>query len=130
MRGADVVVAATTGTSGYIQREWLKSGALLIALSLDDPTEETFLASKVVVDDWEQCCREEKLLHRLTNAGRFSREMAHAQLGQLITGEKQGRTSSKENFLVVPMGMAIEDLAVAKVAFDLAVERGIGTFID
>lgn len=130
VRGSDVVIAATTGASGYIQRGWIKSGALLVALSLDDPTEEAFLASKVVVDDWEQCCREEKLLHRLTKAGRFSQEMVHAQLGQVITGEKRGRTSQAENFLVVPMGMAIEDLAVGKMVFELAVEHGIGTFID
>lgn len=128
IREADVVITATTGASGYIQREWIKPGSLIVCMSLDDPTEEAFLASKVVVDDFDQCNRQEKLLHRLTKAGRFAREMVHAQLGQLIVGEKQGRTSQAETFLVVPMGMAIEDLAVAKAVFTLAVERGIGTF--
>ena len=60
---------------------------LLIAISLDDCTPEVFLsADQVVVDDFDQCCREEKLLHRLVQLGRFSRAKVAATLGEVVAG--------------------------------------------
>lgn len=123
--GAEVVITATTGAAGYLESQWIAPGGLIVALSLDDCTEELFLsADKVVVDDFDQCNREEKLLHRLVRSGRFRREQVYAQLGQLLVGDTAGRTSEDERIYVNPMGMAIEDLATAKAVYDSAVRAG------
>src|SRR5262249_33215690 len=118
VREADVIVTATTGAREYLERDWLRPGGLIVALSLDDPTRELFLsADKVVVDDFDQCNREEKLLHRLVQAGRFTRAQVHAELGEIVTGARPGRASPGERVLVNPMGMAIEDLTLAKAVY-------------
>lgn len=130
VRGANVTVCATTGAAGYVERDWIQEGALLVALSLDDPTEATFLAAKVVTDDWDQANREEKLLHRLTKAGVFSREKLYGQLGEVLSGRIPPRTDDDSLFLVAPMGMAIEDIAVAHVVLERAVAHEIGQYLN
>jgi ornithine cyclodeaminase len=126
VRDANVIITATTGAREYLQKDWVAPGGLIVALSLDDCTPELFLsADKVVVDDFDQCNREEKLLHRLNRAGRFRREQVHAELGEVIAGSKAGRERDHERIYLNPMGMAIEDLATAKAAYDRAVQRGL-----
>jgi ornithine cyclodeaminase len=127
VRGANVIVCATTGASGYLQANWLSHGWLFVALSLDDATPEVFLAAdRVIVDDFEQCCREEKLLHRLVKEGRFSKNALAAELGQIVMGERTGRIQPADNVYVNPMGMAIEDIAVGVSVYKKAVANGIG----
>lgn len=126
VQDANVIITATTGAREYLQEDWLAPGGLIVPLSLDDCTPELFLsADKVVVDDFEQCNREEKLLHRLTQAGRFCRDQVHAELGEVIVGMKPGRECDRERIYVNAMGMAIEDLAAAKAAYDHAVHLGL-----
>ncbi len=129
VKGAKIVIAATTGAKSYLEREWIEPGALLVMLSLDDPTPELFLsADKVIVDDFDQCVREEKLIHRLVRDGRFDRHQVHAELGEILAGTKPGRQNAKEIILVNPMGMAVEDIAVGKAVFMAAKRRGVGRY--
>jgi ornithine cyclodeaminase len=126
VRGANVIITATTGARAYLQKDWVAPGGLIVPLSLDDCTPELFLsADKVLVDDFDQCNQEEKLLHRLTQANRFSREQVYAELGEVIAGIKPGRERDGERIYLNLMGMAIEDLAAAKAAYDRAVQRGL-----
>ena len=126
--GANVIIPATAGSSGgYLKAEWLSPGWLIVAISLDDCTAEVFLsADHVVVDSFEDCCREEKLLHRLVKDGRFNREKVAARLGELVTGTARRPVQHGENVYVNPMGMAVEDLAVASTVYRKAAALGIG----
>lgn len=122
-----VVVTATTATRGYLCPEHMPECRLIVALSLEDCTPELFLGSdKVVVDDFDQACREEKLLHRLVQEGRFSREKIHAELGEIVTGRKPGRESDTERVYANMMGMAVEDIAVGHAVYRAALAQGIG----
>ena len=86
---------------------------MLIPLSLDDCTEDVPLAAeKIVCDDFAQCNREEKLLHKLTQKGKLRREDIYAELGQIVSGQKPGREGNERIYANL-MGMAIEDIAVA-----------------
>ncbi len=124
---AEVVITATTGTKEYLEKSWLASGWLIIALSLDDATPELFLsADKVIVDDIEQSCREEKLLHRMVSSGSYRKEDIAAELGQIVFGIHPGRTNSIENIYLNPMGMAIEDIALATTVYQKAIELDAG----
>jgi ornithine cyclodeaminase len=131
LSGADIVVLATTGAKGYVTPELLDSmTSLVIALSLDDVTPEVFLmADKVVVDSFDDCCREEKLLHRLVKDGLFSRERVWAELGDVLLGRKPGRISDSELVYFNPMGMGIEDLAVATTVFRRALNEQRGMYL-
>jgi len=86
-------------------------------------------ADKVVVDDWDQCNREGKIIHQLTTAGRFSRERLHAELGQIVIGDRPGRENDDEVILLNSMGMAVIDVACAKAVYDRARQAKIGTWL-
>ena len=48
------------------------------------------------------------------------------EIGQLILGQKQGRTADSEITIYDATGMALLDLAAAKAALDAAEERKLG----
>jgi 2,3-diaminopropionate biosynthesis protein SbnB len=127
VRQGEVVVTCTVTEQPYIPFEWLQKGAFVSNISIMDVHKDVFLkADKVVVDDWEQSNREKKVIHQLVLEGEFSRERLHAELGEIVIGRKPGRESDDEIIVLNPMGMAIEDIACAKVIYDEACSQHVG----
>jgi ornithine cyclodeaminase/alanine dehydrogenase-like protein (mu-crystallin family) len=58
--------------------------------------------------------------------GIFSKEKIHSDLAGLVSGKKPGRENPQEIILFKSVGTAIEDLAAARLAYQKAMERGIG----
>ena len=130
VEGADVVVACTIAEEPYVEAEWLRPGHLLVNVSLMDVTKDAFLAfDKIVVDDWEQCNREGKVINELYLEGRLDRSGIHAELGEIVLGRRPGRESDDERILVNPMGLAIEDIGSARRVYERAVEQDVGTWL-
>ena len=127
---ADVVVPCTITDKPYIPFEWLRSGTFVSNVSIMDVHKEVFLqVDKVVVDDWEQCNREKKVINQLVLEGRFSREQLHAELGEIVDGRRPGRETEQEIILLNPMGMAIDDLVCAHALYQRALSSGVGTWL-
>ena len=128
VRAADTIVTCTVTDRPYLPYAWLKSGAFLCNVSIMDVHKEVYEnADKVVVDDWDQCNRERKIINQLVLEGRFSREKLHAELGQIVAGDRPGRENDREIILLNPMGMALDDIVCARHFYHLAMERGVGT---
>ena len=128
VRAGDVVVTCTVTAKPYIPFDWLRPGSFISNVSIMDVHKEVFLkVDKVVVDDWEQSNREKKIINQLVLENRFSRDQLHAELGEIIVGQRTGRETDEEIILLNPMGMAIEDIACAQVIYREAVAAGIGT---
>jgi ornithine cyclodeaminase/alanine dehydrogenase-like protein (mu-crystallin family) len=141
IRQAQLIVPVTTVTSGYIQFEWLQSGALLSNVSLDDPRPEVVLkAQKVIVDDWNLVKTDtRRLIGRMYREGSVigpdsassnGARRIDAQLGEIVAGTRAGRTSDDEIILFNPFGLAIEDVALAAEVYRAAKESGVGTFLE
>ena len=125
---AHVLITCTVADQPYIAFEWLRNGVFISNVSIMDLHTDVFLkADKVIVDDWEQCNREKKIIHQMVTEGLFSRKRLHAELGEIVIGTKPGRESDDEIILLNPMGMAIEDIACARHFHHLAHVRGVGT---
>ena len=130
VRAGDVVVTATIADEPWLPAAWLRPGSLLANVSIMDAAKDVFLsADKVVVDDWDQCNREGKVIHQLTTEGSFSREQLHAELGEIVIGARPGRESDDEVILLNPMGMAGIDVACAKAIYYRARQAKIGTWL-
>jgi ornithine cyclodeaminase len=130
VRAGDVVVTATVADRPWLPAAWLRPGTLLANVSIMDAAKDVFLsADKVVVDDWDQCNREGKVIHQLTTEGSFSKERLHAELGQVVIGERPGREHDDEVILLNSMGMAVIDVACAKAIYDRARQAKIGTWL-
>ncbi|ARS58167.1 2,3-diaminopropionate biosynthesis protein SbnB [Ralstonia pseudosolanacearum] len=128
VRAADVIVTCTVTDSPYLEYDWLRRGAFVCNVSIMDVHKEVYeKADKVVVDDWDQSNREKKVINQLVLEGRFSRERLHAELGEIVIGERPGRENDDEIILLNPMGMAIDDMVCARHFYQLAARAGVGT---
>lgn len=129
--GADVVVTCTVTDRPYLPFEWLSPGAFLANVSIMDVEKNVFLkADKVVVDDWDQCNREKKVINQLVEEGAFSRQKLHAELGEIVVGARPGRENDEEVILLNPMGMAIDDIVCSRAILRRAEADGVGVMLD
>ena len=138
--GADLVVTTTTTTTGYIGWDWLRPGALVAHVSLDDVLPEVVTrADLVVVDDWTLVSTDtRRLLGRLYHAGRLrsptgeydpastpdqAARAVDATLGEILTGRHPGRRGEDDIVLSNPFGMSILDIAVAHAVLPAALSH-------
>jgi ornithine cyclodeaminase/alanine dehydrogenase len=108
-----------------IQRGWLAEGAFASLVDFDSYWHPSALheADKFCTDDVPQ-------LHHYRDLGYFQDIPAiHADLGELVTGRKAGREKPEERTLACNLGAALEDIAVAPLIYERALEKGIGTWL-
>ncbi|MFA2567614.1 2,3-diaminopropionate biosynthesis protein SbnB [Bacillus wiedmannii] len=128
---AEVLVTCTVTNKPYIKAEWIQKGTFISNVSIMDLESELFIqADKVIVDDWDQANREKKVINQLVLEGKFSKEMLHAELGDIITGLKAGREHKDELIILNPMGMAIEDISCAYEIYENALKNNIGKYLN
>lgn len=129
VRDADIVVEATRLEKAQIliQDAWLKKDCLLVCygwkMAVDPQTVLT--ASKVVVDDWRQCCVGGQL-HDMIVSGALTREMLHAEIGQVVARGRTGRENGDGRIVFWHRGFAISDIMVGRAVIDRAQARNIG----
>jgi ornithine cyclodeaminase len=130
VRAGELVVPCTVADAPYIRFEWLAPGAFVSNISIMDVEPDAYVrVDKLVVDDWDQCNRERKTINQLVLDGRLTREDLHAELGEIVRGDRPGRTDADERILLNPMGMAIEDVACAAAVYRRALAEGTGTWL-
>ena len=129
VRDADIVVEATRleKPTLLIRDEWLKPNCLLIAygwvMAIDPKTVKS--ASKIVVDDWEQCQKGGQLFPMI-QSGELTASNIHAEIGEIIAGRKPGRTTPDEKIVFWHRGFAISDIMLGSHILDQAVVQGKG----
>ena len=52
---------------------------------------------------------------------------AYADLGEIASGQKNGRENDYERTMSINLGIAPDDMVTAKLIFEKAIEKGIGT---
>ena len=128
----DIVVTATTSKDPVLRGEWLRPGALVCAVGanrleareLDNALVER--ATFVCCDSKEQALIEAGDLVEPVERGVLDWLEVH-ELAEVVGGEVAGRQSQDDVILFKSLGIAAEDLAVAKLVLDRATERGAGT---
>ena len=124
VRDADVVVTVTTATTTrLLEMEWLKPG--VTAVVLDNGGKETSILSRVdriLVDDRRPFATPEVI-------GRFSSGVPPiaAEIGEVLVGRAAARTNEQERILVLNLGIAACDIALAVLVYERAKVRGLGT---
>ncbi|GLV53948.1 ornithine cyclodeaminase [Dictyobacter sp. S3.2.2.5] len=141
---ADVIIPATTTTTGYIHYGWLKPGAMLVNVSLDDALPEiVFQADKVIVDDWSLVKNDpRRLIGRMYRAGQIigpddetalpgpGQRRIDAQIGDLVLGTRKGRERAEDIILINPFGLSIDDIGLASHIYQRALALGLGTYLE
>lgn len=130
---ADVVVTVTPARSPLVERQWLRPGTHVNAMGADTKGKQehevaTLRDAHVVVDDWRQASELGECQHAVA-AGVFDGGRPDT-IGDVIAGRGPGRRSEEELTLFDATGLALQDLAVADLAFRSATDRGLGTWVD
>jgi ornithine cyclodeaminase/alanine dehydrogenase-like protein (mu-crystallin family) len=99
VRNADVVFTQTPGGEWVLEEDWLRPHATIVASGTDQPTKNELPPSvmskaKFVTDITAQCSRVGELRSAIA-AGVMTADDVHAEIGQIINGEKPGRTGSE-----------------------------------
>ncbi len=127
--GCDIVVTAgpiLKKPHATIQAGWLDEGAFASLVDFDSywHPEAMAQAAKFCTDDTPQ-------LRQYQQMGYFKQiPEIHADLGELVSGQKSGRQAPAERTMTANLGLAIDDMAVAPLLYQRALERGIGTWLD
>jgi ornithine cyclodeaminase/alanine dehydrogenase len=126
--GCDLVVTAgpiLKTPHRTIQPGWMEAGAFASLVDFDSYWHPEALkeASKFCTDDIPQ-------LDHYREIGYFQDiPPIHADLGELVTGQKPGRETSAERTITCNLGLAMDDMAVAPTIYQRALEKGIGTLL-
>ncbi len=83
----------------------------------------------VVVDDVRQAASGGEINVPITQ-GLFKVEDIYGSLGDIITGKKPGRKDDRDITIFDSTGVAIEDVAVARMVYDRARKEGKGFTLD
>ena len=136
VRGSHMVTAATNTVAPVIRGEWLEEGAFVNSIvggdsylsrhELDDAVIER--ADRIVVGFRQQIFldRQAEIYPRIQR-GLIREEDLH-ELGELLTGQCPGRESDREIIVFKNnTGMGIQFAATARVLYEAARKKGIGT---
>ena len=88
--GADIAVGGTTSSDIVSREAWLKPGCTFISLARRelDPAGWSKM-DKVVIDSWEFNMLQREF-RRMVESGLFSRAQLHAEIHELVSGQKRG----------------------------------------
>jgi ornithine cyclodeaminase/alanine dehydrogenase-like protein (mu-crystallin family) len=134
LRGADLIVTATSASDSVVRREWVSAGAHINAVGSCTPHAReldgaTVAASSLFVDSVESTVNEAGDYLCALKEEAIGPSHIRAELGEVLTGAKPGRTSDDEITLFKSLGIAVEDLAAVKFLYDKARETGAGTWV-
>ncbi|MFD1646532.1 ornithine cyclodeaminase family protein [Haloarchaeobius litoreus] len=91
--------------------------------------DEVLLAAKLVIDDYKQCTHSGEI-NVPWHAGVLDDDDIYGEIGQIVTGERPGRTDEDGVTVFDSTGLAIQDVATAHVVFEHADENDNGTPFD
>lgn len=131
---SDLVVTATTSREPVFCGDWLEEGTHVSGIGANSPSKReldgaTFRRGKIVVDFKDQTLQEAGDLREALSTGKITVDDVHAELGEIITGRKEGRSSDREITVFKAVGIAVEDIAAAAHVYEQAVAKGLGTHV-
>jgi alanine dehydrogenase len=132
--GADILVEASrlTEPQPLLRTGLVRPGAFVVPYGTISAVELDLLdvMDKVVVDDWREAQSGRfGALRRHVDSGRLSPQTLHAELGQIVAGQRPGRERADERILLWHRGLSILDVAVGALILRRAEEAGIGTML-
>jgi alanine dehydrogenase len=133
--GADVVVLATNSVTPAIDNRWVGPGAHVIAIGACRPTQQEVdpalvARARLVVDSRAAALQESGDIVQPIRQGLFTADHVCAELGEIVSGRRPGRSDAAEVTLFKSLGQAIEDLVAADLAWRRAQQTGRGVRVD
>jgi ornithine cyclodeaminase len=129
--GADVIALTTASRVPVIERAWVRPGAHICAVGACRPDQRemdtaTVKDARLFVDSREGALAEAGDIVIPITEGAIEASHIEAELGDVFGGRAAGRRGDAEITIFKSLGMAVEDVVAARLAFERASERGLG----
>jgi thiomorpholine-carboxylate dehydrogenase len=115
VRGADLIVVATSATTPILRGEWVAPGAHINAVGATRPNwrelnDEILQRATIYVESREAAVKE--------SGDVIAADKAVAEIGEVIAGKQPGRQSTHQVTLFKSVGVAAEDIAAAQLVLN------------
>ncbi len=119
----DIICTATNSCEPVFEHRYVKHGTHINAIgsyksSCREIPGETIVKSKLIVDQTKAALTEAGDILIPINEGVISSNHIYAELGEIVSGKKQGKSSDDEITVFKSVGIAVQDLALAKLILD------------
>jgi ornithine cyclodeaminase/alanine dehydrogenase-like protein (mu-crystallin family) len=133
--GADIVITATTSDKPVFDGRDLAPGTHITGVGsyaphMQEVDEETVGKAVIVVDSLQACLAEAGDLIIALEKNVISKVDIHAELGQIVNGERPGRETREEITFFKSVGLAVQDAAAANEVLRSAEAQGLGTTVE
>jgi len=133
--GAGIVVTATSSAEPVLRRGWLAPGTHINAVGACVPQAreldtETMAAAALFTDSRESAASEAGDYVLARAAGAIGPDHIRAEIGEVLVGAAPGRAGDAEITVFESLGLAVEDLAAAALAYRKAAELGTGSWVE
>jgi alanine dehydrogenase len=130
VRGADVVVTVTPARTPIVRDAWISPGTHVAAVGADKAGDQELDAAilqraRVFVDDIRQC-RTDGEINVPLSEGLITEDDLVGEIGKVIAGTKEGRTSEDDITVFDSTGIALQDSATVPLEYERAVAAGVG----
>lgn len=111
---SDAIITVTIANEPLVMKEWLKKGCTVFSLGSFQELDENIplSADKLVVDSWSQNAHRGELL-KLVQAGKITEKNIHAEIPEIVVGQKNGRENDDEIICACIIGMGSTDIGIA-----------------
>jgi len=131
VKDADIIALVTASREPVVERAWVRDGAHICAVGACRPDQremDTALVrdARLFVDSRSGALAEAGDIVIPLAEKAFDESHIQAELGDVFGGRAAGRRGAGEITIFKSLGMAVEDVAAARLAFERASERGLG----
>lgn len=135
VEGAEIVVTATTAREPIVDGDWFAPGVHINCVGSGIPDrreldDKIVQRAKIVVDTYASALAEAGDLLIPIAQGLITQRALHADLGEILTGQKVGRTDEAEITIFKSVGVALQDVGAAAWIYRRAKELGLGQVVD
>ncbi|WP_299235239.1 ornithine cyclodeaminase family protein [Natronomonas sp.] len=135
VEGADVVITATNASEPVVDDDALSDGAHVTAMGQYDSGKrelesETIARATYVPDLRERAFQDAGSFLAAKDAGLVGDDHVHAELGEVVAGDRPGRTDDRGVTVFDSGGTGIETVAAAWMLYERAESEGVGRTIE
>ena len=125
---SQLIVTETTARKPFVDQSWLTPGCGLVSMASNEVELDVVRAADVIcIDYWKQMITYNgKAVAQLYEMGELTQDGV-SELGDLVLGNKSGRTSDDQFVFATSMGIGALDIMVGYELYKKASEMGIGT---
>ena len=137
-KGADIICATTHSAEPVVLGRWLEPGMHVNSVGFNiagrEVDAEAIAKSLLVVESREVVLAPPPVganeIGWAIRDGAITADHIHAEIGELVVGNKPGRTSPEQVTLYKSVGIALQDAVAARLVLDAARQSGVGTQVE